>query len=65
MLKLGNHQIIDRMCTQFNQYLANGDFESLLLYWDRTQLKIGKDMIETFFSADCNDGSRCYSVEEK
>ena len=51
------------MCKQF--YLANGDFESLLLYWDRTQLEIGNKMIETVFSADCNDGSRCYSVEEK
>ena len=45
--------------------VANEDFESLLLYWDRTQLEIGNKMIETVFSADCNDGSRCYSVEEK
>ena len=45
--------------------VANEDFESLLLYWDRTQLKRDNKMLETVFSADCNDGSRCYSVEEK
>ena len=45
--------------------ISNEDYESLLLYWDRTQLEIGNKMIETVFSADCNDGSRCYSVEEK
>ena len=55
--KIRNQHLID--------LINERDFESLLLYWDRTQLKIGKDMIETFFSADCNDGSRCYSVEEK